>query len=294
MPTPVACPEFDASELDRERFRREFVRKGRPVLLHNALDSWPASERWADPEYLAGVFGDKEVPIAVKEDGNASFEPMPLSEFWRDTWKGTGKQHCYLEWPITAKSQPVGLSEIAGDIRVPPWFEPLPSLTAKMFAGWNTRSGCHYHPSSEAMLCQVVGKKRALLFSPAWGEFGNLYPMHWFSEHYGFSQVIFPRDGSWPQDDRFPRLQRAHPVEVRLEPGDALYIPVFWWHVVYGPDVSISVAHFWMASLRQRYLSRLGIRSNYVNKFLLKRHLSLASVRDLARGLKAKLGSARG
>ena len=43
---------------------------------------------------------------------------------------------------------------------------------------------------------------------------------------------------------------------VRLQPTDCLYIPLRWWHVIFGVEgeVSIAVAHFWVAApaMRQR------------------------------------------
>jgi hypothetical protein len=32
-----------------------------------------------------------------------------------------------------------------------------------------------------------------------------------------------------------------------LQPGDAPFIPVHWWHVVYGYERSVSVTFFWKA-----------------------------------------------
>ncbi len=130
------------------------------------------------------------------------------------------------------------------------------------------------------MLCQVVGQKRGLLFPLDGGNFGNLYPYHWLSREFSFSKVAFERDGSWPDLSEFPRPRDSRPIEVVLEPGDMLFIPIYWWHVFFGQGACMSVTQLWMASLRKRYFSRIGLRSNYINRRLLDRHLKLESLKS--------------
>ena len=169
---------------------------------------------------------------------------------------------------------------MAGDIEIPNFFDPAPHVASKIFAGWNSRCSVHYHPSAEATLSQVIGRKRGLLFPPGGSDFGHLYPHHWLSRSFSFSKLEFPLDGSWPDLDEFPRLAQSRPVEVVLDPGDMLYIPIYWWHVFFGQEGAMSVTHLWMASLRKRYLCRMGLRSNYVNARILQRHLRLESLRS--------------
>ncbi len=270
-------------DLSPADFQEHFVRRGQPVVIRQGLEQWPALTRWADLDYLSGAFDEVDAPITVQQDGQSSVDRMSVSDFWRSVWTGTGDRHCYLDWPVPIHGSSEGSSSVAEDVITPAYFEGSSPLGATLFAGWNTRCGMHYHPSGEAILCQVVGKKRVLLFSPQGKKFKYVYPFHWFSEHYLYSQVAFPRDGSWPDTEDYPDFDKTSPVEIILEPGDMLYIPIFWWHVTFGPDTNLSVAYFWMASFRARYFSRIGLRSNYLNRFLLKRFLSLAPLRELVK-----------
>lgn len=52
-----------------------------------------------------------------------------------------------------------------------------------------------------------------------------------------FSQV----DVRQLDSDRFPLFQSARKLEVILEPGDAIFIPIAAWHMVESLDVSISL-----------------------------------------------------
>lgn len=96
------------------------------------------------------------------------------------------------------------------------------------------------------ILIQVTGEKRVLLFRPE--DIGNLYME-------GSSSRVVDVDGCCAGDDavpaaawaRFPRFsaarQRAH--EVRLKPGDVLFIPALWPHHVRAEGFSVSVNVFW-------------------------------------------------
>ncbi len=243
-------------------------------MIRGAMENWGAMTRWSDPEYLPRIFRDKQLPPA----GNAFSGSM--ADFCRDLFTGGEKAQGYLERPITNYGAPAILGELAGDIEVPPFFQPAPHLASKIFAGWNSRCSVHYHPSAEATLSQVLGRKRGLLFPPDGRNLGHLYPYHWLSRSFSFSKVEFGTDGSWPDLTKFPRLAQSRPIAVELDPGDMLYIPIYWWHVLFGVEGSMSVTHLWMASLRKRYFCRMGLRSNYINARIVRRHMQLESLRS--------------
>ena len=95
---------------------------------------------------------------------------------------------------------------------------------------------------------QVSGEKHLTLFDPHHNE--NLYEAHipeallTYSEETGqflrhrllesTSMVMSPVDITSAPDDlaRFPRFSEARRLECSLEPGDALFMPAFWWHEV--------------------------------------------------------------
>jgi ribosomal protein L16 Arg81 hydroxylase len=52
-----------------------------------------------------------------------------------------------------------------------------------------------------------------------------------------FSEV----DCESPDNVAHPAFQNAHKRELVLEPGEALFLPVGWWHHVRALDVSITV-----------------------------------------------------
>ena len=156
------------------------------------------------------------------------------------------------------------LGNLAGDLERVPLLSPAAHRVTKVFAGRDTRSGLHFHPDTEAFLCQVVGRKRVLLFPPE--DWSRVYPIDFYSQYVSFSKVVFPRDGAWPDPQTLPRLAGSHPMECVVEPGDVLFIPIHWWHVVWSHGAAICATQFFRSTFRKRYLSPMGLRSNGLNR----------------------------
>jgi len=84
---------------------------------------------------------------------------------------------------------------------------------------------CHYDLQPN-LFVQLTGRKRFLIFPPE--DWPHLYP---FPVHHDLdrrSKVDFDA----PDNDMHPLWQGAHGHLVELGPGDALYIPPYWWHQV--------------------------------------------------------------
>ena len=92
----------------------------------------------------------------------------------------------------------------------------------------------------ENILCVVRGRKLVTLWHPA--DSHLLYPMEEASE------AAFSRANVYEPDlTRFPLLEEAQKraLHVELNAGDALYLPVCWWHAIRTPigERSISVTY---------------------------------------------------
>lgn len=88
--------------------------------------------------------------------------------------------------------------------------------------------------SGHGFLCQVFGRKKFLLYSPDQEEF--LYPVRAYN-HYRPCWV-----GPGQSDDAdFPLFKQARPIEVVVNPGEVLLIPLGWYHCVYALDPVMSI-----------------------------------------------------
>jgi hypothetical protein len=92
----------------------------------------------------------------------------------------------------------------------------------------------------ENVLCVVRGRKMVTLWHP--GDSALLYPAE------GGDAAFSRANVHQPDLDAFPLLAEAakRGLHVDLAAGDALYIPVCWWHAVRTPagERSISVSYF--------------------------------------------------
>jgi hypothetical protein len=123
-----------------------------------------------------------------------------------------------------------------------------------MYLGRDTYAQAHYHPESEAFLTQVFGQKRIVLYPP--DQTPKLYPGAWWSPSaFNHTEVNFIR----PDLQKHPRFADAASVECVLSPGDTLYIPLHWWHAIWGVGVNASVTEQMPALERDVLLRPLGV-----------------------------------
>lgn len=91
-----------------------------------------------------------------------------------------------------------------------------------------------HHDLTNNLLVQITGRKRVLLVAP------DATP-RLYNDHHVYSRI---RDLAEPRIvDRYPALQGIHVHQVLLGPGDALFIPLGWWHQVTALDFSVTFTH---------------------------------------------------
>jgi len=124
----------------------------------------------------------------------------------------------------TAREQ---LGSLWDDVVLPEgWFDRprLPYGSALWLGPAGTVTPLH-HDTSNILFCQVHGRKRIVLAPP------------WATELLDSARGVY--------NDRTPAdlvREGIASTEVRLEPGEALFIPAGWWHDVRAEDPSVSLA----------------------------------------------------
>ena len=101
------------------------------------------------------------------------------------------------------------------------------------FSRGNTTSSQHFDTHDNLML-QIDGIKDIYLSHP--NESAKMYMDH--HDKYGLSPVNVDRVDL----ERFPHVANASVQHVRLMPGDALYIPDGYWHVIKSTDRNLALA----------------------------------------------------
>jgi len=238
-------------------FRDARNRRQGPFKMTGIVDHWAARERW-NPEYFRQVLGEKTVQATRSESGSYSrpiYESLTGNEYMDIV---EGKTHrdaqIYLAG-LSSQEHP----ELAGDYDHPPWVSP--EITLRIFIGHNTLTGAHFHPYHQSCLTQLYGQKRIVFHAP--GQFTRLYPKHILANSNNCSRINFRKVDL----QRFPRIAEAEPLEITLDPGETVYIPLHWWHTVLGLGPNISGAFHWDAPLRDWHFPQPGLRCLFTAPF---------------------------
>lgn len=98
-----------------------------------------------------------------------------------------------------------------------------------------------HYDEQQNFFAQVRGHKRCVLFSP--DQFKSLYPFPVHHPHDRQSQVNLENLNL----KKFPKAAELKGMHTILEPGDVLYIPVYWWHQIESlPKKGVTVSiNFW-------------------------------------------------
>jgi hypothetical protein len=221
----------------RDEFIERYVRGCRPVVLTNVAKDWPAMKRWS-PEDLKQRFGHLSVEIQDGRDADPKYEENKLDHRrmvelggFVDRVMAGGPTNDYY---MTANNEVLRRPEFAplmADIgSLPPacdrsqllhrssfWFGPAGTLTPL------------HHDTIMLFHTQVVGRKRWRLISPL--ETPRLY---------NYNNVFSPIDIDRPDLNRYPLFSQVKVLDVMVEPGETIFLPLAWWHQVTSMDVSLS------------------------------------------------------
>jgi hypothetical protein len=228
------------SRVSRDEFIERYAIGSRPLVLTDITRDWPAMQRWS-PKYLKEKFGHLEVEIQAERNADPKFEQNKLEHRrmvrvgdFVDQVLGGGKTNDYY---LTANNEILRRPEFAPllqDIGSLPDFcrrEDLGRSINFWFGPSGTNTPLH-HDTLMLLHTQVVGRKRWRFISPL--ETPRLY------NYFG---VFSPIDIDHPDLARYPLFREVKVLDVVVEPGETIFLPLAWWHQVSGLDVSLSVSY---------------------------------------------------
>ncbi len=221
--------------IDPERFYRDFYARNRPVRLTGLVTHWPALTRWG-LDHFAAMAGERMVEAQVARVGADDYELAKdnhrrlvrfadLVEWLRAdeasndvyvTAYNSGTNAASLG-PLWDDLGPVALLDRRSDRDGFLWLGPRGTLTP-----W-------HHDLTNNLLVQVMGAKRVSL-APPWALARMRNHQHCFSGWGNEPLAAGPGDA-----DRPPV------IETVIAPGEAIFLPVGWWHAVEAVDLSASI-----------------------------------------------------
>lgn len=221
-----------------EFFERYYF-QNRPVVIEGLLEDWPALRSWS-PGFFADRFGDAQVEVMAGRDAEAQPDlhvsrlrtSLSMREYAARIEATRESNDIYMVARNSLLKREA-FQPLLEDIRAPKGFiRPdihVPDSVHLWFGPAGTWAALH-HDHLNVLFCQVLGRKRFRLI-PSF-ELLRAY------NHQGLYSAVDPRT---PDPARFPEFQHATVLDFVVGPGDALLIPVGWWHAVHALDVSISV-----------------------------------------------------
>lgn len=258
-------------QLTPERFVRDYVCRNTPVIVTDALADWELQARWT-PAYLNARFGDE--PVQVYNDYFDLLDLLPLSDYLQRHGGDGGARTSfvpYVRWYSKFRDVDFAWADTVFERLRDNWARPYflpdtdfllplapPPQTADpvtdafpakalFISGPGARTGLHVDPwSSDAVLCQVFGRKAWLMYAPDQS-----------SAVTAAGECVDPDD---PDPARFPHFDRVVPRYVfTLHPGESVYVPHGWFHHVRSETMSISLSwNFVHSSTAEAFLAWLA------------------------------------
>jgi hypothetical protein len=220
-----------------DEFFEKYVVGSRPLVLTDVARDWPALGRWS-PQDLRERFGHLQVEIQAERSADPHYEvnklnhkrSVRLADFVDQVLAGGATNDYYLTANNELLSQPAFAPILADIGTLPAFCDPaqLAQRASFWFGPAGTVTPLHH---DTLMLChtQIVGRKRWRFISPL--QTPLLY------NHF---EVYSPVDIDRPDLSRYPLFEQATVLDVVVEPGETVFLPLGWWHQVTALDVSLS------------------------------------------------------
>jgi hypothetical protein len=226
--------------LKPEYFHKNYIQQNKPLLIKNSFTDWPALKYWTGDDYLRENFGNEVIDYEKLKRQEKSeqlthkklrktFDKF-LSVYTEDA--ETGYQH-HLDTEVF-KEDPFRddykLPEYMPCAKDGPYFTEL-----RLEMGHGGQRTILHNTDYETVYHVIDGTKRITMFPPSQAKY--LY-----EENDAEDLRSSPIDVLIPAYKNHPLFKLAEqPYEVIMEPGDALFIPAFWFHEVESTCRHISI-----------------------------------------------------
>jgi hypothetical protein len=223
--------------VDPDHFYRGHYRAQRPAVIRGLFDHWPARERWS-LDHFARTLGNRPVRVQWNRESDKNFErnsdahgefrpfseiaarlaePAPSNDFYVTANNSDGNRQVFAPLLAEAGDFP-GILAPGSGARGHLWIGPRGTITP-----W-------HHDLTNNLLIQLVGRKRVrMVASHDTPLMRNHY--HCFS--------------AWGTEDLPPGPAspgKPAVLECEIGPGDAVFLPIGWWHHVEGLEAHIGMS----------------------------------------------------
>ncbi len=215
----------------KEEFE-DYIIQNRPVVIAGVANQWEAYSKWT-PENFKQMFGEIKVPLRASDNeldiffGENNRQKVLTFSQYIDlilNWNSAKKRPPYFGniFLNDPEIKPI-VEPLFEDFNFPNYFTDSKRNDIHLWIGAAEQKSTIHNDSYQNLNAQIYGKKAFLLFSPE--QHPLLYPVKIDDELW--SSPIDPQN---PDLAQYPLYNRTSGIEAVLEPGEILFIPVFWWH----------------------------------------------------------------
>ena len=276
----TACPGFysfhndvtkvNAASLSQSDFVNDFEMKNVPVVIANAVASWPAFQKWTST-YLGQIGKDRKFRATSATAPLAA--TFTLEEYFNYARQAREEAPLYLFERDFCKLVP----ELQSDFSVPPYFDPkavtsdtnqeLPQCYRtdlfRIFGeaarpDWRwlicgpARSGSIFHidpNQTNAWNVSITGRKKWIFYPP------GVPPPGVVADSTGAEVTVPISTGEWLLSFWKAHLEcrrdpdvRRRPLEVIADPGDVVFVPHGYWHMVLNLDQCVALTQNYVST----------------------------------------------
>lgn len=233
------------SKPDFTDFIQQYYSRNLPVILTDAIQHWPALHKWS-PQYFKQAVGTQEIEVQFNREQDPLFErnsiqhktKMRMSDFV-DLIEQTPNSNNFYMTANNAKASQSSLAALFQDIDHFHGYTDHAQVYDRSFIWFGPKGAFTplHHDLTNNFLVQIYGRKKVTLI-PA------MQTPHLYNDVAVFSKIGDPHRPDIVKS--FPDFAHSSKIECILNEGEALFIPLGWWHCVESLDISMSVSftHF--------------------------------------------------
>ena len=239
----------------------DFVNNQRrfPFIVRGAVRNWGSQADWST-KGLRQALSDRDIPVGSSKDGRFGYLPTATWQKRRPSRTfevHPGRLHAFLDECDNAKGPEASYlmmqrleqryPELSQEFSSPPFLGKIQTTSNLWIGQTNSVTPLHFDATS-VIICQCSGQKIFQLSPPESVSNFEMFPRHSTHPHLVLSESNLATP--------LPPNPSGQPLryDFKLETGDALYIPAFWFHAIRNITTSTSVHFSW---LRTHFITQL-------------------------------------
>jgi hypothetical protein len=263
----TACPGFNdpcdigrvsSDNLNSEEFISSFEAPNKPVIITGEVTKWEAFKKW-DWDYLEQKAGNRQFRATSATAARAA--SFSVSQYRKYSAEATEEAPLYFFDRNFLRT--IGVNQ---DYQVPAYFDAAAPHGTDLFRLFGAearpdycwliigpkRSGSMFHidpNQTHAWNAAIRGRKKWIFYPP------GVTPPGVMASRDGADVTMPISTGEWLLSfwgyhsiaKRDPDPSRR-PLECILQPGELIFVPHNWWHMVINLDESVALTHNYVSS----------------------------------------------